>query len=60
MSPSEGVLFQDSIRDFLDKAGFADVPGWGDNRETFELGGQEIDAFGRFDDLYIVVDARIA
>jgi len=40
--------------------GFEDVPGWGDNRETFFLGDQEIDAFGRLDDLYVIVDAKTA
>jgi len=60
MLSSEGIFFQDVIREFLDKVGFDNVPRWGDNRETFELGGQEIDAFARLDDLYVVVDAKTA
>lgn len=55
-----GILFQDRIREFLDLIGFADVPRWGESREVFFLGGQEIDAFARLDDLYLVVDARTA
>jgi len=53
-----GVSFEDSIRKLLDDMGFQDVPRWGNNREILTLGGQEIDAFGRFGDLYLVVDAR--
>jgi DGQHR domain-containing protein len=61
MSPEEqGILFQDDIREFLDKIGFKDVPRWGEEREQFYLGNQEIDAFGRIGDLYLVVDAKSA
>lgn len=59
MSPEEqGILFQDDIRKFLDEIGFENVPRWGEEREQFFLGGQEIDAFGRIDDLYLVVDVK--
>lgn len=61
MSPEEqGILFQDGIREFLDKIGFEDVPRWGEERDQFFLGGQEIDAFGRIGDLYLVVDVKTA
>jgi DGQHR domain-containing protein len=61
MSPEEqGILFQDDIREFLDKIGFEDFPIWGEERQEFFLGGQEIDAFGRIGDLYLVVDAKTA
>lgn len=61
MSPSlDGILFQDQIREFLNMIGFTDVPRWGSEREVVSLGGQEIDAFARSDDLYIVVDAKTA
>jgi DGQHR domain-containing protein len=61
MAPDEpGILFQDEIREFLDKIGFEDVPRWGEEREELSLGGQEIDAFGRIGDLYLVIDAKTA
>ena len=55
-----GIPFEDEIRKLLHDMDFCDVPGFGPNRETFNLGGQEIDAFGRIDDLYVVIDARTA
>ncbi len=55
-----GYQFENDIREFLERVGFKDVPRWGENRETLELGGQEIDAFGRLNNLYIVVDAKTA
>jgi DGQHR domain-containing protein len=55
-----GISFEDEIREFLHKLGFCDVPAYGAARETFELGGQEIDAFGRLNNLYFVIDARTA
>jgi len=58
--PLDEILFQDQIREFLDMIGFDDVPRWGLNREVLSLGGQEIDAFARSDDLYITVDAKTA
>jgi DGQHR domain-containing protein len=54
-----GVRFEDKIREFLNKIGFEDVPDWGENRKLLFLGDQEIDAFGHFGNLYIVVDSRI-
>jgi DGQHR domain-containing protein len=58
MSDNSGILFEDEIRELLDKLGFCDVPGYGSEREDFTLGGQEIDAFGRINDVYLVIDAR--
>jgi DNA sulfur modification protein DndB len=56
--PKQGFDFEDEIREFLDDIGFEDVPPWGRNREKLVLGTQEIDAFGRFGNLYLVVDAK--
>jgi len=50
-----GTFFQDQIRQFLIDVGFEDVPPPGDR---FLLGGQEIDAFGRDHDFYVVIDAK--
>lgn len=50
-----GHDFEDEIREFLDSAGFRNVPS---RQERFFLGGQEIDAFGRDDAFYVVVDAK--
>jgi len=58
MSTSIGISFEDEIREFLHRIGFSDVPRWGDDRTRLFLGEQEIDAFGRLGDLYIVVDAK--
>ena len=55
-----GTYFENEIRAFLISVGFTDVPpprGEG-KKERFFLGGQEIDAFGRDGDLYVVVDAK--
>jgi len=57
---SEGVQFEDDIREFLRNCGFENVPRYGPSREVLELGGHEVDAFGRFDDLYVVIDAKTA
>jgi hypothetical protein len=56
--PRKGLAFEDEIRKFLSNVGFEDVPSWGKKRDTFYLGTQEIDAFGGFGGLYIVVDAK--
>ena len=56
--PKTGLEFEDEIRKFLSSVGFEDVPAWGRNRQKLYLGDQEIDAFGRFGDLYVVVDAK--
>lgn len=57
--PQKGLGFEDEIRNFLkNNVGCDDVPLWGPNRQRLFLGGQEIDAFGRLGDLYLVVDAK--
>jgi DNA sulfur modification protein DndB len=56
--PKLGLDFEDEIRKFLSNIGFEDVPSWGRNRQKLILGNQEIDAFGRFGGLYLVVDAK--
>lgn len=56
-SPS-GFPHEDAIRELLHKLGFSNVPNYGSNRETLDLGGQEIDAFGRLDKTYFVIDAK--
>lgn len=55
-----GTFFQNRIRDFLSSVGFDDVPPsqWEGKKEQFILGGQEIDAFGRDGEFYVVVDAK--
>jgi len=55
-----GTLFENRIRDFLTSVGFEDVPPsqWEGKKEEFILGGQEIDAFGRDGEFYVVVDAK--
>lgn len=61
MSPIDiGISFQNEIRQFLISVGFRDVPPpqWKGSTEQFFLGGQEIDAFGRKGDFYVVVDAK--
>lgn len=60
MSLDEGLQFENDIRQFLKDVGFSDVPPLhqASRRATFNLGGQEIDAFGRDGDFYVVVDAK--
>jgi len=54
-----GILFQNEIREFLTAVGFKDVPPPAKEKKVeFFLGGQEIDAFGRDGDLYVVIDAK--
>jgi len=55
-----GTIFQNEIRDFLISVGFTDVPPpqQGVTPAVFSLGGQEIDAFGRDGDFYVVIDAK--
>ncbi|MEM2915405.1 MAG: DGQHR domain-containing protein [Candidatus Bathyarchaeia archaeon] len=58
-STDPGITFENQIREFLISVGFSDVPSPRSGREgTFVLGSQEIDAFGRDGDLYVVVDAK--
>jgi len=56
----EGFKFENEIRQFLRDAGFSDVPPLHQEsrREDFNLGGQDIDAFGRDGEFYVVVDAK--
>jgi len=55
VSVDPGIVFQNDIRRFLATVGFTDVPS---ANQHFVLGGQEIDAFGRAGDFYVVVDAK--
>jgi len=55
---ADGHGFENEIRKFFATVGFEDVPGWGEEHVAFFLGGQEIDAFGRSGDLYVIVDAK--
>jgi len=50
-----GILFQNEIRQFLTSVGFSNVP---PANQHLTLGGQEIDAFGRDSDFYVVIDAK--
>ena len=55
---TNGHAFENDIRKFLSDVGFEDVPPWGEKYSEFFLGRQEIDAFGRQGNLYVVVDAK--
>jgi len=55
LSVDPGTLFQNEIREFLVSVGFNDVP---PINQSFVLGGQEIDAFGRDGEFYAVIDAK--
>ncbi|MGB9693505.1 MAG: hypothetical protein ACPLYF_01530 [Fervidobacterium sp.] len=60
MALDEGLQFENDIRQFLRDVGFSDVPPLHQTsrRAAFNLGSQEIDAFGRDGDFYVVVDAK--
>lgn len=60
MALDEGFQFENDVRQFLRDVGFSDVPPLHQTsqRAAFYLGGQEIDAFGRDGEFYVVVDAK--
>lgn len=55
MPPVSGRDFENEIRGFLNAVGFDNVPR---PNERLLIGRQEVDAFGRNGDLYVVVDAK--